>query len=150
MTNHVEPQADASEPRQFLREPSEPSKAPELHAKRIPLAGGWQKVDADYGDIGADVEPIDFEANVWDCPACGSLLLAINPDYAFRTHDNDPVRCPVCGDASVRIHSSGFPEVTCLIDGMERVKVVDHHDPDTAVPWVSTSHEGTDSITEED
>jgi hypothetical protein len=61
-----------------------------------------------------------FESYTWDCPACGSLLLASTYDSTGGTRDTDPVSCPVCGDASAYINSSGWPSTRVLIHSSER------------------------------
>ena len=123
-----------AENRRFRRQPSKPYElghGAETSPRKIHLASGYEKVDEEQGDIGCEVEGFDFDAHVWDCPACGSLLLAMVPDSAMRTRDRDPVRCPVCGDASAYICASHFPDVRCLIDGMDRMT-----DFEGGAPWV--------------
>lgn len=68
-----------------------------------------------------DSDFISFEAQVWDCPTCNSVLLAIYADrLGSSTSDTDSIECPTCGDKSQRIYSATFPQINVLVNGEER------------------------------
>ena len=86
--------------------------------RKIPIADGFRLGDPEYCEPDHSVS---WTSHTWDCPACGSLLLAIAEESLAHTRDSDPVTCPVCGDKSVFIYASHHPSVDCLIPGKIRL-----------------------------
>jgi DNA-directed RNA polymerase subunit RPC12/RpoP len=75
----------------------------------------------DIKDDIVDTNFISFEAQVWDCSSCNSVLLAVYADrLGSSSSDTDYVKCPMCGDKSHRIYSATFPEVKVLVNGEKR------------------------------
>jgi hypothetical protein len=64
---------------------------------------------------------ISFQSEVWDCPQCNSVLMAV---YVNRIgsdiSETDPVKCSVCQDNSHRIYSATVPSVEVLVNGANR------------------------------
>jgi len=86
--------------------------------RKVPIADGRRKGDPDYlqSDHG-----VSWTAHIWDCPACGSLLLAIAEESLGHTRDTDAVICPICGNTSARVYASHRPKIQCLIAGDVRL-----------------------------
>lgn len=108
----------------LARKPSRPweiKRENRVSTRRIDIAEGYEKLREDDCPNGIGLHAWDFEAHTWDCPACGSLLLAINHLDHYGTKDTDPVKCPVCGDHSAYIYGSHGSSVECLIHGSSRI-----------------------------
>lgn len=108
----------------LLRKPLNPweiKRENRVSTRCVDIAEGYEKLAEDECPNGNGLHAWDFEAHTWDCPACGSLLLAINHLDHYGTKDTDPVKCPVCGDHSAYIYGSHGSSVECLIHGSSRI-----------------------------
>jgi ribosomal protein S27AE len=75
----------------------------------------------DIKDEHVDETFISFEAQVWECPKCNSVLMAVYADrMGSSSSDTDHVECPACKDKSHRIYAATFPDVKVLVNGGER------------------------------
>jgi DNA-directed RNA polymerase subunit M/transcription elongation factor TFIIS len=64
---------------------------------------------------------ISFESEVWDCPKCNSVLMAVYADrIGSNTSETDFVECSVCKDSSHRIYAATVPSVKVLVNGAKR------------------------------
>jgi hypothetical protein len=86
--------------------------------QEVSIADGMRKGDPDYCQ---SEHYVSWTAHIWDCPACGSLLLAIAEESLGHTRETDAVICPICGDTSVQVYASHVPEIQCLIAGDVRL-----------------------------